>query len=274
MKASRNVDMRADIWAVGVMFYELLTGDVPFKGDSLPELCAVIVLDGVTPKARDVVPELPEGVDELIGRCLARQRDERFANAAEVARALAPFAPERARLSVDRVTDVLGPMASLRSISLTDSPAVAPDSATGGAWTDTKPEKKRKSTLVLGAALGTLALAGVGALAFVGGSTEAGRTHGAPPAGSETPRPEVTVVPLVPVAPAAPATASAAATALPAPVASATRVPPATSASARVPAAEASAAATAKTAGSSSARPARPVPKEPEPEENPFGGRR
>jgi serine/threonine protein kinase len=256
MKASRNVDMRADIWAIGVMFYELLTGDVPFKGDSLPELCAVIVLDGATPKARDVVPELPEGVDELIGRCLARKRDERFANAAEVARALAPFAPERARVSVDRVTDALGPLASLRSVSLTDAP-VAPDSATDRAWTDTKPEHARRSRLVLGAALGTLALAGVGALAFVGGSTERGTTQGAPPLRSET------LPPAGESAPSAAASTSPPEVAAPRPAPSASASP--------ISSTKPSAPATSETAS----RPLRPPPrKTPEPEENPFGGRR
>ena len=275
MKASRNVDMRADIWAVGVMLYELLTGDVPFKGDSLPELCAVIVLDGVTPKARDVVPELPEGVDQVIAGCLARKRDERFANAAEVARALAPFAPERARHSVDRVTDALGPIASLRSLSLADGPAVAPDSATGAAWTETKPENKRKSTLVLGAALGTLALAGVGALAFVGGSTE-GRAPGAPPVGSETPRVE-TVSPLhdsaAPALPAPPAIPVVAPTQVAPSVASASPDTTAPHTSASASAAPGTGTAV-RPGGSSSARPVRPAQKEAEPEENPFGGRR
>ena len=277
MKASRNVDMRADIWAVGVMFYELLTGDVPFKGDSLPELCAVIVLDGATPKARDIVPELPEEVDALIAGCLARKREERFANAAEVARALAPFAPERARLSVDRVTDALGPLASLRSISLTDAPALGPDSATGSAWTGTKPERSRRSTLVLAAALGTLALAGAGALAFafVGGSSDKGRGHAAPPAASDTPKPEKAAAPHVSAtAPlSVPAPASATTRAPPASLASATKAAPAanTASSATAPTTSATA---AKPAGASSARPAKPVPKEPEPEENPFGGRR
>jgi serine/threonine-protein kinase len=257
MKASRNVDMRADIWAIGVMFYELLTGDVPFKGDSLPELCAVIVLDGATPKARDVVPELPQGVDELIGRCLARKRDERFANAAEVARALAPFAPERARPSVDRVIDALGPLASLQSVPLTDAPAVAPDSATDRAWTDTKPEHARRSRFVLGAALGTLALAGVGALAFVGGSTERGATHGSPPVPSETP-PRAAES-----APGAAASTSPPEVALPRPAPSASAAP--------ISSTKPAAASPSETAP----RPLRPPPrKTPDTEENPFGGRR
>jgi eukaryotic-like serine/threonine-protein kinase len=92
-----------------VILYEFLTGEVPFQGDSLPEVCAQIVLESEAPRARDRVPELPAAIDQVIARCLTRNLDQRFATATELAEALAPFAPKRARRSVERIAKTLAP---------------------------------------------------------------------------------------------------------------------------------------------------------------------
>jgi eukaryotic-like serine/threonine-protein kinase len=109
MKSAKNLDGRSDLWSMGVILYEFLTGEVPFQGDSLPEVCAQIVLDGETPRARDHVPELPAAIDGVIARCLARKLAERYATAAELAEALAPFASKEARRSVERIAKTLAP---------------------------------------------------------------------------------------------------------------------------------------------------------------------
>ena len=258
MKASRDIDQRADIWALGIILHELLTGEVPFKGESLPELCAVIVLEADPPRARDLVPELPPAIDEVIARCLSRKLEERYANAAELARALVPFAHERARVSVDRIAGVLGPAGSVRGTTLAQSAPRAPESASGAAWSGTTADRRgRRGTLVLAAAGAVLALAGIAAFALRGGSPAA-----------------ATVVPAT-----SPVTTEAA----PREPAAAATVPPAAAPTSTVTAGAATASATTAAPPSTApvtktpkatAKPARTPRTKPEDTSNPFGGRR
>ncbi len=282
MKASRDVDQRADIWALGIILHELLTGEVPFKGESLPELCAVIVLESDPPRARKLVPELPDAIDQVIARCLARKVEERFANAAELARALAPFAPIRARVSVDRIAAVLGPAASMRGVSLAQSNPTAPDSATAGVWSGTTADRRGRSlTLILGAALVLLLLVGVGVFALRSGTSSPPPAPAAPPVAVEVPRPEAPVV-VAPTTNVAPTTSTAPtmhvspAPVATAPVATTTAAPPKATPGPVVTAAPTSTApppALKKAApGPATRLPKKPAEEEADP--NPFGGRR
>ena len=100
--SSRDVDMRTDIWALGVICFELLTGKLPFQAETLPQLCMAISLRPATP-LRSFRPELPAEVEAIILRCLNKDPGQRFANVAEFAAALVQFAPAHARLSAERI---------------------------------------------------------------------------------------------------------------------------------------------------------------------------
>lgn len=100
MVSSRTVDARADIWALGVVLYKLVTGTVPFKGDTPVEL-GMKVLFGEPDPPEQERPGLPPGLGQVILRCLRRKPEERFATAAELSAALAPFAAESAASNAD-----------------------------------------------------------------------------------------------------------------------------------------------------------------------------
>ena len=106
MMSARDVDGRTDIWALGTIVYELLTGKPPFMADTLPALGVLIATTEPT-SMRALRPDLPPGLEAVATRCLQKNRDQRFANVAELAQALAPFAPERSLVSVERAARIL-----------------------------------------------------------------------------------------------------------------------------------------------------------------------
>ncbi len=73
-----------DVWAIGVILYELLTGQRPFRGASWTEIRAAI-LAGDPPAPRAVNPRVPLDLDAICRRCLAREPDRRYESASAVA---------------------------------------------------------------------------------------------------------------------------------------------------------------------------------------------
>ncbi len=102
MRSSRDVDARVDVWALGVVLFELLTRRWPFEAESMPELCLKVVTEAPRPLS-EFRSDVPPGVVAVIQRCLAKEPAGRYANATELAAALEPFAPPlMSRVAADR----------------------------------------------------------------------------------------------------------------------------------------------------------------------------
>jgi serine/threonine-protein kinase len=117
MRSSRDVDARADVWALGVVLFELLAEATPFEADTIPELCLKVVSD--PPRSLAALrPELPQQLVAVVRRCLEKNPRKRYANAAELAAALQPFTPASSQAVIERARRaVAGEVVTLTSRS-------------------------------------------------------------------------------------------------------------------------------------------------------------
>jgi serine/threonine-protein kinase len=91
MTRIKNTDPRSDVWSMGVVLFKLLTGAVPFGGDSMTEVIAGVLQSEHVPPSH-LRPDLPQAVDAIIARCLQKQPEHRFQSIHELAMALQPLA--------------------------------------------------------------------------------------------------------------------------------------------------------------------------------------
>jgi eukaryotic-like serine/threonine-protein kinase len=142
MKSARDVDHRSDIWSMGVVLHELLTGKVAFEGESITQLCAA-VLQEPPPPLRLVRPDAPEELERVVLRCLEKGPAQRYQSMGELAIALTPFGPDRIRVSAER-SAALSASAGLSSPDL-KLPVVRATATTGSrtgvAWEGSGPQR-------------------------------------------------------------------------------------------------------------------------------------
>ncbi|AUX48719.1 protein kinase [Sorangium cellulosum] len=106
-RSAKDVDARTDIWSLGVILYEMLTGRPPHLGESVAQLFASL-LNEAPASLLQVRSDVPPQLDEVVLRCLAKERDQRWNNVGDLAYALLRFAPAECRVHVDRARRVLG----------------------------------------------------------------------------------------------------------------------------------------------------------------------
>ena len=87
MRASPSLDARADIWSLGAILFELLTGRCPFEAESPAMLCSQVMIQEA-PSLGDVASGAPAELEAIVRRCLEKQPSARFQNVTELAWAL------------------------------------------------------------------------------------------------------------------------------------------------------------------------------------------
>jgi serine/threonine-protein kinase len=89
LREDRDLDQRSDIYSLGCILYEMLSGGPPYTGRSLTEVASRILRASV-PSVRRLRADVPATVDQVIGRALAKAAAERFTTMQELAAALPP----------------------------------------------------------------------------------------------------------------------------------------------------------------------------------------
>ncbi len=97
---SHSVDIRSDIYSLGCTLYHTIASEVPFPSSSLPEKLFAHMSVEPTPLDQ-VIPDIPEGLAEGIGRMMRKNPDERYSTPLQVAQMLEPFADVSSRNELD-----------------------------------------------------------------------------------------------------------------------------------------------------------------------------
>jgi serine/threonine-protein kinase len=109
MASAKDVDPRADIWSLGIVMFELLSGCVPFVGKTFVSLYRDIT-SLETPSLLPYRPDLTEEFHGIVRRCLMKDRQQRYPSVVELCAALRPFATPQCHVQPEQLANILGPV--------------------------------------------------------------------------------------------------------------------------------------------------------------------
>jgi serine/threonine-protein kinase len=176
LQSAKDVDAATDIWSLGIILYQLLTGAYPFNAQTIGQLAAAI-LSMPPQKLRDARPEVPPALEAVFLRCVEKKKGDRFPNVAALAAALAPFGPPSARVAAASIADALPLHSQPTMMDTGDAPSAASAavaqavlqastlSALGGTK-DAAPPARPPAGRTIGAVAGVSLLLGAAAVAY------------------------------------------------------------------------------------------------------------
>jgi eukaryotic-like serine/threonine-protein kinase len=166
-KGAPNIDVRSDVWSLGIVLYELLSGALPYAdANSLGELMVAIITADL-PLLQDKAPWVPPELAEITHRAISRDINRRFQSAGELRDALAAIVPDGARITPEMLQGIdpnhrqyVAPR-----LQMTDDGMLRATTRTGLAVTQMGPPAKKKNSAAVLAAImgGVIVLGGVAA---------------------------------------------------------------------------------------------------------------
>lgn len=167
-RASRDVDHRADLWALGVILFRMVTGRRPFVAPTAAALAVQICVEPA-PRVNTIVPDLPAELDAFFDRALAKDPAQRFQSARELAQAFAVVAGQSLNLGRGPTPSwsgaATGPLGVTNPLARTGptptGPPIEPPTATNA------PVTSSRRTVAI-AAVATVLVVGIGLWSFLG----------------------------------------------------------------------------------------------------------
>jgi serine/threonine-protein kinase len=174
MRAASDLDARADIWSLGAILFELVTGKCPFEAETTALLATKIMLEDA-PSLRAFSSAAPEALDAIVRRCLQKEASARFQSVDELSHALREFANVKTHVTARRVSS---------GIDLRTDPTVLAMQAV--AESDDNPLAREKTHLALFAVCSMLVVAAVAFWQLMSRPAEAERVNNPRPAAHQS----------------------------------------------------------------------------------------